>query len=241
MGAQEKEALMQRLDVFLDKLKARYTEIMDSASQPLDDVINNLQYDTIIIININTGLRDQAVNQLIQKAEEGFEKMSSQFYKLGFSGAEEKEAGSKVNDFKNFIQSEFTKYEVNIYAKAARKILSNVQQHINEKKLHRCTQCGAELPIKIYSFMSLNFKCESCGSVNTYVPDDRVRCLEYYVINYLADEKAMPNKLKGLTDKKANTEYLKEYFGYMIENIPEKKDQYERTLSARLGDLRIFR
>jgi len=36
--------------------------------------------------------------------------------------------------------------------------------------------------------MAINIKCESCGSVNTYQPDDRVRVLEYYVIEPFADE-----------------------------------------------------
>jgi len=75
--------------------------------------------------------------------------------------------------------------------------------------MHRCTQCAAELPINIYSFMAVNIKCESCGAVNTYQPDDRVRALEYYVIEPLAEEYAIEEKIKGATDKSAMKEYYK--------------------------------
>ena len=236
MGAEEKAALMQRLDVFLAKLKMRYQEILDSAKQPLEDTINGLSYDTIILINIFTALRDQAVTQLSRKAEDGYSKMSEQFYKLGISGAEEKAAMGRMKELKIYLETEFTTYETETYSKAAEKILSNVKEHVNETKLHRCTQCGAELPINIYSFMSLNIKCESCGSVNTYIPDDRVRALEYYVLNYFAAEKALPLKLAAIKEGRSGKEYWKDYFEYMMEKIPEKKDQYERTMKARLND-----
>ncbi len=236
MGAEEKTALMQRLDIFLGKLKLRYHEIIESAKQPLEETIESLSFDTIILINIFTALRDQTVTQLGEKAESGFSKMSQQFYKLGFSGAEERDAMTKMRQLKTYLEIEFTSFETETYVKAAQKILSNVKEHVNEKKLHRCTQCGAELPINIYSFMSLNIKCESCGSINTYIPDDRVRALEYYVLNYFAAEKALPLKLAAIKEGRSGKEYWKDYFEYMMEKIPEKKDQYERTMNARLHD-----
>ena len=125
----------------------------------------------------------------------------------------------KADEMKQWLALEFQKFEVKLYADAARKILDNVKKHIDLNKLHSCTQCAGELPIKIYSFMAVNLKCDSCGSVNTYQPDDRIRALEYYVLNHLAEEHAFPAKLKAKTDKNAQKEYYQLYYGYLIENL----------------------
>ncbi|MGH2574983.1 MAG: hypothetical protein ACRDFC_04705 [Ignavibacteria bacterium] len=226
------EELSSRWDTFLSKLKDRYYEIVKQAEGPLNDVINNLQYDNVVIHNIKNGLHNQTVIQLIQKAEDGWGKMEVEMAKHGkFFFSQKSGEHGKLDNFRTWINQEFMKFEIGLYAKAARKILDNVRKHIDEKKMHRCTQCAAELPINVYSFMALNLKCGSCGSVNTYQPDDRIRALEYYVINPLADEYALAAKLKN--DMK---EYYKMYYTYLMENVPDKKDFYKRDMEERLNN-----
>jgi len=84
--------------------------------------------------------------------------------------------------------------------------------------------------------MAVNIKCESCGSVNTYQPDDRIRALEYYVINNLAEEKALPLKIQARHDKGAQKEYYKVYYGYLMENVPDKKEFYQRQMEERINN-----
>ncbi len=228
-------ALVARWDTFLKKLYDRYQEVMTSAEGPLADMMNGIQYDSIVFINVNTGLKNQTVDSLSKKGDEGWEKMSTELYKINASNSDINSLHQKVNDFKNWIALEFEKYEVKIFADAARKILENVKQHINESKLHRCTQCAAELPIKVYSFMAVNIKCDSCGSVNTYQPDDRVRALEYYVLNHLAEEQAFDLKVKGRSDRKTAKEYYLKYYGFLMDSVPEKKDFYKRDMDERIS------
>lgn len=230
----EFQALVTRWDGFLAKLKERYFEVLKQAEEPLNNVIGNIQFDTVIIHNIKTGLNDQTVQQLSQKADDGWAKMENEMSKIGASWNLITDQRKKADEFKNWMAIEFQKFEVALYAKAARKIIENVKAHIDTNKLHRCTQCAAELPIKIFSFIAVNLKCESCGSVNTYQPDDRIRAMEYYVINHLAEEHALPAKLKGKYDKEAQKEYFKLYYGYLMENVPDKKEFYERDLNERL-------
>ena len=231
------EELSARWDSYLGKLKDRYSEIISQAEGPLNEVINNLRYDNVIIHNVKTGLHNQTVIQLGKKAEEGWGKMETQMLPFGKIFWNQK-AGQhkKMDDFKEWMDVEFLKFETDLYARAARKILENVKQHIDEKKMHRCTQCGAELPINVYSFMAVNIKCGSCGSVNTYQPDDRVRALEYYVINSLAEEKALPIKIKARHDKSAQKEYYNVYYGYLMENVPDKKEFYRRQMEERINN-----
>jgi hypothetical protein len=231
------EELITRWDNYLNKLKDRCFEVIQQADAPLNDVINNLQYDNVIIHNIKNGLHNQTVIQLTQKAEEGWDKMDSEMMKYGKIFYHQKsDQHKKLDGFRQWVSDEFLKFEIGLYARAARKILDNVKHHIDEKKMHKCTQCAGELPIKIYSFMAVNIKCESCGSVNTYQPDDRIRALEYYVLNHLADEYALDEKLKASHDKNAQKEYYKKYYGFLMENVPDKKEFYERQMNERLNN-----
>jgi hypothetical protein len=230
----EFQQLASRWDGYLKKIEARYFEILQQADGPLKEVIDNLQYDTVVIHNIITALKFQTVTELSKKADDGWNKMKLEMEKIGASWSDISGQRGKADSFKYWMVIEFQKFETATFANAARKILDNVKKHIDEKKLHRCTQCGAELPIKVYSFMAVNLKCESCGSVNTYQPDDRIRALEYYVINNLAEEYALNEKLKARGDKNTGAEYYKKYYAYLMENIPEKKDLYQRDLDERL-------
>jgi hypothetical protein len=231
----EFQALVTRWDSYLKKLEARYYEVLQAAEEPLNDIINNIQYDDVVMYNLSQGLKNQTVDQLGKKAEEGWFKMRAEMEKIGAGWKEISAQNEKMGAFKIFLEIEFDKYSVKLFARSARKILENVQNHVNMNKLHRCTQCGAELPIKIYSFISVNIKCESCGSVNTYQPDDRIRGLEWYVINHLAEEQAFDLKLKGRSNKEFAKEYYRKYYGFLMENVPDKKEFYERDMNERLG------
>jgi lipopolysaccharide biosynthesis regulator YciM len=231
------EDLVTRWDTFLGKLNDRYFEVIQQAEGPLNDVINNLRYDNVIIHNVKTGLHNQTVVQLTQKAEEGWNKMDAEMLKYGkLFWNQKSDQHKKLDSFRQWVDIEFQKFEIGLYARAARKILDNVKHHIDEKKMHKCTQCGAELPINVYSFMAVNIKCDSCGSVNTYQPDDRIRALEYYVLNHLADEKAMEIKLRAKYDKNSQKEYYKIYYGFLMETVPDKKEFYQRQMDERLNN-----
>ncbi|HEY3249971.1 MAG TPA: hypothetical protein VGK25_02525, partial [Ignavibacteria bacterium] len=205
----EFQALAGRWDGFLKKLEARYYEVLKETEAPLDGIIDGLQYDNVVIHNIANGLKNQTVTQLSEKADAGWSKMQGEMEKIGASHDDISAQRIKSAEFKYWLEIEYQKFEMSVFAKAARRILENVQQHIDLNKLHKCTQCAAELPINVYSFMAVNIKCDSCGSVNTYQPDDRIRALEYYVINQLAEEYAFPDKLRSRTDKSAMKEYYK--------------------------------
>jgi hypothetical protein len=230
----EVQALVERWNGFLKKIEGRYYEVLQQTEAPLQGVIDNIQYDNVIIHNIANGLKNQTVTQLTEKVESGMDKMEAEMRKAGASSDLIYTERNKIHVLKNWMEIEYLKFEVSLFARAANKILENVKNHINEKKMHRCTQCGAELPIKVFSFMAINLKCDSCGSVNTYQPDDRVKALEYYVITPLAEEAAFGEKLKARTNKEAMKEYYKKYYGYLMENVPEKKDHYQRDLTERL-------
>ncbi len=228
------QAIVTRWNEFLKKIEARYYDVLKQTEAPLDGVIANLQFDNIIIHNISNGLKNQTVTQLSEKADQAASKFDKEARAAGASSGLVWAERGKANVLKNWMEIEYLKFENKLAARAARKILENVNAHIDEKKMHRCTQCAADLKINVFSFMAVNIKCESCGSVNTYQPDDRVRALEWYVITPLAEEYAFDEKLKARTDKAAMKEYYKKFYGYLIQNVPDKAQYYERDLHERL-------
>ena len=227
-------ALCERWDGYLKKLDERYNEVIAQVEAPMQGMIDGLQYDNIVVHNVLMGLENQTVTELSEKVDQGWSKMQGEMEKLGAPWEVISSQQKKGELFKNNMVDNFSDYHTNTYTRAANKILENVQKHIDEKKLHRCTQCAGELPIKTYSFMAVNLKCESCGSVNTYQPDDRIRALEYYVINQLAEANAKELKKQARYDKNAGKEYYKAYYGYLMENVPDKKEFYERQMNERI-------
>lgn len=230
----EVQAQVTRWNEFLKKIEGRYFEVLKQTEAPLDNVIENIQYDNVIIHNIANGLKNQTVTQLSEKVDSAAMKFEGEMRKAGASSGLTSQERGKTHILKNWMEIEYLKFEVGLFSRAAKKILENVNKHVDETKMHRCTQCAADLKINVFSFMAVNVKCESCGSVNTYQPDDRVRALEWYVITPLAEEYAFDEKLKARTDKSAMKEYYKKFYGYLIQNVPDKKQYYERDLHERL-------
>jgi hypothetical protein len=140
------QALAARWDGFLKKIEQRYYEVLEQTSAPLDGVINNIPFDNVIIHNIANGLKNQTVTQLSEKMDGAIDKLDGEMDKLGVSRDFKWRERGKVNVLKNWMEIEYLKFEVGLFARAANKILENVKAHINEQKMHRCTQCGAELP-----------------------------------------------------------------------------------------------
>ncbi len=248
-----KQQLIERWDTFLSKIKARCDEMITQANQGTDMFVPQLLFDNNAIGNAWTGIRNQ-IYELTEKISEAWLKMDRLFDDAGSSRAETELQREKKEKMSAYIQWEYEKNRIIAIAKAARQILSNVKKHVNENKLHNCTQCGFPLDIPIYSFRAKNVKCGSCGSVNTFKPDDRVVALETWVLVPLADECALINKEKeyflqeklNSTDSKKVTDQqvqelieerkatYKSYYQFLIDNIPEKAEFYERQRDERL-------
>ena len=235
LGSPEYKALVDRWNGFLEKIKSRYYEVLEQAKGPMDEMFDTLEFNQMLIYNLLNGLKHQTVEQLTTKTEESWHKMSTELGKVKQPSGGFAKTKQKHLDLLNWMKDDFERYSIKTYANAARKYEENVRKHIDENKLINCVQCGGELPIEVYSFNALNVKCTSCGSVNTYEPDGRIRMLEGGVC-HLADEYAMEEKLKAEDDIKFKAAYYKKYYGFIIEKIPSKKEHYERLMTDKLSN-----
>jgi hypothetical protein len=60
-------ALVARWDTFIQKLRDRYGEVMTSAEGPLNEMMNGIQYDSIVFINVNTGLKTRLLKPFLKR------------------------------------------------------------------------------------------------------------------------------------------------------------------------------
>jgi len=253
MENQEKQQLVERWDGFILKIKARCDELITQANQGTEMFIPHLLYDTNAIGNAWTGIKSQ-IYELSNKLDEGWEKMDNLFDKAESTREETDIQRTKKDDTEAYIQWEYEQNYILAMAKAAQKVLYNVKEHVNENKMHNCTQCGTNLEIHIYSFRPKNVKCESCSSVNTYKPDDRIVALESWVLPPLASENSLnerkieyflEEKFRHSGNNQVNKEQKQElidskkatvnkYYQFLIDSIPEKAEYYIRQRDERL-------
>jgi predicted RNA-binding Zn-ribbon protein involved in translation (DUF1610 family) len=231
----EYKALVERWDGFLEKIKSRYNEVIDSSREPLKDMIGGLQYDSIVIHNTLQGIKNQSVYQLDKKINESWEKMEGEMEKIGVMYDYIVPLRQKTEKTSRWMWDEFERFSITTFADAARQIEKNIRSVVDENVIHNCISCGSQLPVEVWAFQAVNVKCPNCGSVNTYEPDGRVRQLEGVYSAY-ADEFAMEERILKDKDNKNGAAYFKKYYGFIIEKLPQRKEYYERIMNDKLNN-----
>lgn len=247
----EKEQLIQRWDTYIEKITTRCDEMIAQANAGTDAFVPQLMYDTNAVNNAWTGIKGQ-VFQLDDKLDEGWDKMDVLMDKAGFSSVDWDRERNKLDETKIQLHWKYEKNYTLAMAKAAKQVLFNVKNHINENKMHNCTQCGNPLDINVYTSRAKNIKCDACEAVNTFQPDARVTALESWVLVPLANEFCLAEKeaeyfaeerrsyfdLTSDADNKKMVDSRKarinKYYQFLIDSIPEKADLYERQRDQRL-------
>lgn len=231
----EYKTLVDRWDGFLGKIKSRYNEVLDSSREPLTEMITGLQFDSIVMHNALQGIKSQSVFQLDKKLDEAWEKMENELENAGFNYDLLDAPRDKKDQLSQWMWQEFERFSVKIFADSARQIEKNIREVVDENVIHNCISCAGQLPVEVWAFQSINVKCPSCGSVNTYEPDGRVRQLEG-VYGAYADEVCVEERIMMDQDIKHGAGYYKKYYGYIIEKLPQRKEHYERLLNDKLNN-----
>src|SRR5687767_5070075 len=227
MSSTDQNALITRWDTFLGKIKERHLEVLNQSKDPMNEVISGLEYDSIVVHNVIQGLKQQSYTSLYLKAEEAWEKMEAEMEKLNIPYDNIDQQRDKHHNLREWMDDNFERFTIKTFADAARKIQDNIMKNVDPDQIHNCVQCGGQLDVETFSFQAINVKCATCGSVNTYQPDGRVRALEG-VYSLLADENAMEEKIKSDKHIKHKADYFKKYYGFIMEKLPSRKEYYER-------------
>lgn len=229
------EALKTRWNGFLPKVKQRHLDVLEQSKQPLAEIIDSLEFDSIVIHNILQGIKNESVYQLVKKLDEAWDKMDNEFDSFGLNYDLIAPMRKQKDDLYEFMNDNYERFNIKAFADAARKIEQNILKVVDPEKIHNCVQCGSQLNVEVFAFQSINVKCDNCGSINTYEPDGRVRQLEG-VYSALADEFAMEERIMKDKSNKYGAPYLKKYYGFIIDKLPQRKEYYERILNDKLNN-----
>ncbi|MDO5977331.1 hypothetical protein [Flavivirga spongiicola] len=283
---ESKEELVKKWDTFLSKIEERFDLIIDQSKEGTQMLIDQITYDSVSIINAWNGVQSQLLSLMRKTDDTWANKMEQSFEAIDYAkyededenydenenydeyedDATDKERMEQYNKYHDLNHKMLTKYKFEsnrAFANAARKIQENVMAHIDLNKIHNCKQCGDIMDITIYSFMAKNVKCRSCGTVNSYEPDDRILAIEHNCVIHLANEHVIDLTIKEanlehellkldrwVTDEKTKmdqiqndlnknkVEYINKYYDFIVELVPDKEAFYNRKRVHRLEQIK---
>ncbi|WP_378183426.1 hypothetical protein [Aquimarina sp. SS2-1] len=239
-------------DAFLTKIKDRFYEVLNKTEAALPLLFEATDFETTTFHNAWQGIYLQA-SELISKIDSTwFDKVEDTFLEAGVDddGIRLVQERNKGFQLQHKLDQELKSYEVRIFAKASKKLLSDVKNTL--AKDFCCTQCQAKLPVKDNFFRSYYSTCDYCQTVNTFEPGTKARNIEHFAINALGEEAALEHYLRYeelkfqnyLQDRDAfgkeelvaqYRKYIETYLKKRIEIIPDYQDRYEKDLEAKMS------
>ncbi|MCK0205092.1 TFIIB-type zinc ribbon-containing protein [Ornithobacterium rhinotracheale] len=248
---EELQALKERSQVFLQKLRAKAQELEDEVLPVVQSVYDE---DPDRYKREYGHFKQGIVNQfksLIQKANEVYDKQISPKRNIGVNA---------TSDYKTLFQ-EITKlfedFRTEMYAKEDQ-IFGTVKEISNEVYLQKalaeyeevknaftCTQCGAPIEIKELYFVSTYIRCEYCQTQNTFVPGSNMQHIRFYTRDI--GEERHKDLEQQYEDLRLNSAKEKEalwaYFHYRamvwlekVRILPIMKEEDTKVFYREIGD-----
>lgn len=243
-----------RWDTFLLKIKDRFHEVLSKTEEALPLLFEATDFETITFQNAWQGIYSQASDLISKIDDTWFDKVEQTFLDSDLEYGSTKFINERNKGFKlqHDLNQELKSYEVRIFEKAAKKLLSSVKETLSED--FSCTQCQAKLPVKSNFFRSYYSTCDYCQTVNTFEPGTKARNIEHFAVDALGQAAALKHHLtyedlkfqNYLSDRDiiSKDELITQYRKYIetflkkrIEIIPDYQDRYEKDLTAKMSFL----
>ncbi len=172
--------LVKKWDEFLDKIEARFNELLLHAEEAVMDNLVKSDYDMTPTQRTWSGIKSQLMG-LMEKIEKTFdEEVKPQMleYKEEWGVIDQDQKGVKLGES---IYDRIERFEIIIEGKVAQKFYEHAIQFLNED--FRCTQCSAKLAVKKDIFRAHYVSCDYCNTVNTFTPSDKIAEISWVVEN----------------------------------------------------------
>jgi len=170
--------LVEKWDVFLQKINTRFEESLQHAEEALLENLDESNYDLTPTEQAWYGIKAQ-LQGLAEKVGTTFdEKVSPQMLQYVDEGTLIDER-TKGNELRSRIFHRIEAFEIEIEGKIAQKFYKHAIQGLNEK--FQCTQCGAQLQVRKDIFHPHYVSCDYCNTVNTFTPNDNIRAIRWIV------------------------------------------------------------
>lgn len=183
--------LVQRWEDLVTKIQDKATQILQEAETASEPLITNTKFDTQAITQAWTGIKTKVVHDLGQKTGDSWSKFLDLTSEAGLTRNDInlQKFGQRRDETVDWLEIEYERYYVKVFAKAAQKIWENALNE-NQVKDFSCSSCGAKLDLHKQIFHAINIKCNYCNFVNTYEPPDKMRMAEAFAVNPLCSQTA---------------------------------------------------
>ncbi len=173
--------LVEKWDVFLDKMKTRFFESLVNAEEALLDNLEESNYDINPTMVAWQGIKSQLMD-LGNKVDTTFdEKVLPQMlqYKEHHALLDERTKGTYLRE--KIIFDKLERFEIVLEGKVSSKFYNHAVTFLNED--FNCTQCSAKLEVRKDIFHAHYVSCEYCNTVNTFTPNDKITAIRWVVHN----------------------------------------------------------
>ena len=248
--------LVNKWDVFLEKINNRFNESLVNAEEAILDNLNESDYDLSPTLTAWQGIKAQ-LHGLSNKIDDTFyNKVEPQMlnYVKGYDTVDQ---SIKANDLRNSIFFRIERFEIVLEGKVSKAFYDHAIQFLNND--FHCTQCSAKLEVRKDVFRSHYVSCEYCNTVNTFTPNDKIASIRWIVdniakYNALAEWDEMQKANNEFSDFRPphegqdNTEYIKlfkkrenterafwvKYFSERSEFLPEYNETIEHDVDNKM-------
>lgn len=201
----EINALKQRLDTFLPRLKQRVEEVgADAKKEAADLVAAGTDHDSQMNYQSFVSTMTAQINQVASKAERTFQQQFSRFANVDDEDVEDiyDTCEEKVDMFVQWVKT----YVDNLFnasagLEAERNYNKAVQDYKEAAAKFTCTQCSAPVPVPEMYYTSQYLTCLGCGTQSNFQPSTDMQALPVYAEDLA---RARTADLREAAEKMAN-------------------------------------
>ena len=236
--------LVEKWDVFLEKMETRFNESLVNAKEALLENLEESDYDINPTMTAWQGIKSQLM-ALGNKVDTTFdEKVLPQMkaYKEHYDLLDEAAKATHLRE--KIIFKKMALFEIEIEGEVSQRFYNHAIQFLN--KDFNCTQCSAKLEVRKDIFRPHYVSCDYCNTVNTFIPNDKISQIRWVVDNiakyncikewqamenakeeykalrsWTEDEDMSQHKIKIKNWEVAQRAYWTKYFTLRSEFLPE--------------------
>lgn len=252
----DQQELIQRWDVFLNKIETRFNESLQHAEEACVAQLHTTDFEYENVLRAWQGMKAQ-IHELIQKIDSVWHtkvrpemRAAGEFYH---------EQGYKASDANDRLIGELFMFERQLEGKLSQQFYDHAIQIANKKA--SCSQCDADLEIKKDIFRAQYITCDYCNTVNTVEPETKFLKIGWGIIDNIAALKAQyeygaMQKASEVLSQLRKTErddshwsayenayytYWKKYFEERIKLNSDAKERYEADMQRKQTEFEEYK
>ncbi|PST83668.1 hypothetical protein C7T94_14135 [Pedobacter yulinensis] len=233
-----REQLIARWNVFLGKMRARFTESLTYGEQAVLDALDENGYDYYGAYRVLQAVRAQIYNDLVQKVSETWQQqVEPQMRADGDYWPAESQKGHELSEW---MDRQIDLWVFRTEGQLSKKYYAHAIQLVDRNFF--CTQCNSPVRIQRDFFMAQYVSCAYCNAINTFEPETKYQTIGWNVVHNIAAFNAFDEyrnmqaarSAGGPGYVQAMRSYYEKYFDERIKLLPHTAATRQRDLEAEI-------